>query len=43
MKLSEGDRQWLEANTVVFDVQQPLWENSCELDSCELSFSALQI
>ena len=42
-KLSAGDRQWLEANTVVFDVQQPLWENSRELDSCELSFSALQI
>ena len=34
-KLSAGDRQWLEANMVVFEVQQPLWENSCELDGCE--------
>ena len=26
-KLSAGDREWLSANMVVFDVEQPLWES----------------
>ena len=42
-KLPAGDRAWLEANMVVFDVQQPLWVNPCELDGCEQAFRALQI
>ena len=42
-KLSASDQQWLEANMIVFDVQQPLWENPCELDICEQAFSALTI
>ena len=42
-KLPAGDQKWLEANMVVFDVQQPLLENPCLLDSCEQAFRALQI
>ena len=42
-KLSAGDRQWLEANMVVMDVQRPLWSNPSELDACEQAFSALQL
>ena len=42
-KLSVGDQQWLEANMVVLEVKQALWQNPCELDSCEQAFSALQI
>ena len=42
-KLPAGDRAWLEANMVVFDVQQPLWVNPCDLDGCEQAFRALQI
>ena len=42
-KLPAVDQKWLEANMVVFDVEQPLWENPCELDSCEQALSALQI
>ena len=34
-QLSRGDRDWLEANMVVFEVQQPLWTYCRELDSCE--------
>ena len=34
-KLSAGDQAWLEANMVVFEVQQPLWRYCRELDSCE--------
>ena len=34
-KLPAGDQKWLEANMLVLEVKQPLWVNSCELDSCE--------
>ena len=42
-KLSVSDQQWLEANTVVFVVQQPLWETPAELEGCEEAFSALHL
>ena len=42
-KLPPGDQKWLEANMVVFDVERPLWEDPCDLDSCAQAFSALQI
>ena len=42
-KLSVSDQQWLEANMIVFDVQQPLWEMPSEVDSCEEWFSALHL
>ena len=42
-KLPASDQKWLEANMVVFDVEQPLWENPCELTICEQACSALQI
>lgn len=42
-KLSASDQKWLEANMIVFDVEQPLWENPCQLDSCEQAFCTLQI
>ena len=42
-KIPPSDQKWLEANMVVFVVEQPLWVNPCELDSCEQAFSALQI
>ena len=42
-KLSVSDQQWLEANMIVFDVQQPLWETPSELDGCEDAFRALHL
>ena len=42
-ELPLGDQMWLRANMIVFDVEQPLWEHPCELDSCEQALSALQI
>ena len=42
-KLPASHQLWLEANMVVFDVERPLWENPCELDSCEQAFIALTI
>ena len=42
-KLSVGDQDWLAANMVVFDVQKPLWENPCEVETCALALNALQI
>ena len=42
-RLPVGDQKWLEANMVVFDVEQPLWVNPCQVDICEQAFSAMQI
>ena len=42
-KLSISDQQWLEANMVVFIVQQPLWVTPSELEGCEEAFSALHL
>ena len=39
-KLPASDQRWLDANTVVFNVEQPLWENPCELPTSEQVFSA---
>ena len=42
-KLPVGDQMWLEANMVVFPVENPLWENPCPVARCGEAFSALQI
>ena len=42
-ELPAGDQKWLRADMIVLVVVQPLWEQPCELDSCEQAFSALQI
>ena len=42
-KLPLGDQRWLEANMVVFPVENPLWVNPCPVASCGEAFSALQI
>ena len=42
-KLSAGDQEWLRANMVVVDVDQPLWESPCQLERCQQALMALQI
>ena len=42
-KLSAGDQEWLRANMVVVDVDQPLWESPCQLERCQQAMMALQI
>ena len=42
-ELSDGDQEWLKANMVVFEVEQPLWQNPCPVEQCVLALGALQI
>ena len=42
-KLPSGDQEWLSANMVVVDVDQPMWENPCPLERCQQALSRLQI
>ena len=42
-ELPAGDQKWLRADVIVLVVVQALWEQPCELDSCEQAFSAVQM
>ena len=42
-KLPEGDQLWLQANTIVMNVEQPLWEHPDQLERCQQAFSALKL
>ena len=42
-RLSASDQMWLKANMVVFDVEEPLWVNPCELNGCVQAFTALKL
>ena len=41
-KLPAGDREWLNANMVPFDVEQALRENACQLERCTQISSAFE-
>ena len=42
-ELSPGDQEWLGANMIVMDVNQPLWENPCQLIRIQDKLSALRL
>ena len=42
-KLAAGDREWLSANMIVLDVEQPLWEHPCQYERCLQKLRALNI
>ena len=42
-ELPAGDQEWLASNTVVLEIDQPMWEDPDQLTRCVQKFKALQL
>ena len=42
-QLPVGDQEWLASNTVVLEIDQPMWEDPDQLTRCMQKFQALQL